>query len=57
MKYSNAMTTLFALFVAGLLLAGSVSAHADDSHCSLASVAGAYGFTTTGTIPAMTLSP
>jgi hypothetical protein len=54
MKYSNAMTRLFGLFVAGLVLAGSVSAHADDSrHCSLASVAGAYGFTTTGNIPAV----
>jgi hypothetical protein len=54
MKYSNAMTRVLSLFVAGLVLAGSVSAHADDSrHCSLASVAGAYGFTTNGTIPAL----
>jgi hypothetical protein len=54
MKYSNAMTRFFSLFVAGLLLAASVSAHADNNHrCSLASVAGAFGFTTTGTIPAL----
>jgi hypothetical protein len=41
----------FALFFVAVLMAGTAQAH--DGHCSAASVAGKWTFTTTGSIPAI----